>query len=566
MATIIDFETYYDKNYSLKNMPIAQYIRDPRFEVLGLAVKDAEGARFLAPKAVKEFFRSLPRGTTIVAHNAAFDLAIAWEHYSYFPDFSVDTKHLAAYLISNGDLPPHLDLSLRSLAGQVEMEKGDTEAVIMGKHAGEINAADIMDYAINDVLITERLYNTWVCGIPTWELRIAHIHTLMAAVPVLRFDCGILESMAAEDTTTSKALLDIVRSNEKFRELLIALGFDPPKSLSKNSLFMTKLKAHPDLAIRELADIRLNAKSNLNRTRAQRMLDIGAPLPVPLRYFGAHTGRSSGDQGLNMQNLPAGGKLREALLPPPGHKFIVVDSSQIEPRVLAELADDDNLREACYSGDLYTTFAAKHLYRKAESEITKEERKKSKPALLGGMYGQGSAGLQKYALTAFGVEIDEKEAKQYVKSLREGFPGIVRYWGRCEIECYETGFLKLPSGRRLSYPVVRREAKGLVYNRPRIFEKLKYPQKTYIYGAKLCENATQAVARDVVYYQAALISLMGYRIVLLLHDEVVIIAEEEKAEDALRNALKCFAFSPDWLPGIKTEGKGVIADNYGVKT
>src|SRR5699024_8276794 len=143
-------------------------------------------------------------------------------------------------------------------------------------------------------------------------------------------------------------------------------------AFAKTDAFMQGLAEHADPRVRAVAAERAKATSNIQRSRAQRFLDTGVPFPAPVRYYGAHTGRGGGADGLNIQNLPRGGKLRQALQAPPGHKLVIVDSSQLEVRVLAELARDPALREPFAAGrDVYREFAAL-LFGTTYDEVTRE--------------------------------------------------------------------------------------------------------------------------------------------------------------------------------------------------
>jgi len=109
-------------------------------------------------------------------------------------------------------------------------------------------------------------------------------------------------------------------------------------------------------------------------------------LPVPLNYYGAHTGRfqATRKQAINMQNLKRGSKLRQALVAPPGMAFVVGDLKQIEVRVLATLANFTNLLGVLQNEDPYATYGAEMF---SIPGMTKEShpdlRQAAKSALLG---------------------------------------------------------------------------------------------------------------------------------------------------------------------------------------
>jgi DNA polymerase I-like protein with 3'-5' exonuclease and polymerase domains len=104
-----------------------------------------------------------------------------------------------------------------------------------------------------------------------------------------------------------------------------------------------------DFRVQAVVAARLGLKSTLEETRTQRFINIAKRglLPVPVRYYAAHTGRWGGDDKINLQNLPSRGpngkKLKRSLIAPDGYMLIDCDSSQIEARVLAWLAGQEGL-------------------------------------------------------------------------------------------------------------------------------------------------------------------------------------------------------------------------------
>ena len=137
------------------------------------------------------------------------------------------------------------------------------------------------------------------------------------------------------------------------------------------------LLTHQDERVQSLVAARLGNKSTLEETRTQRFIDIAKRglLPVPVRYYAAHTGRWGGDDKINLQNLPSRGAnanmLKRGIIAPQGHSIIDADSAQIEARVLAWLAEQDDLTEAFAKGeDVYKNMASR-IYGVAESDVTK---------------------------------------------------------------------------------------------------------------------------------------------------------------------------------------------------
>jgi DNA polymerase len=136
-------------------------------------------------------------------------------------------------------------------------------------------------------------------------------------------------------------------------------------------------------------------------------------MPVPLRYYAAHTGRWGGDDKLNLQNIPRNSPLKHAIFAPEGYMMIDSDSSQIEARTLAWLAEQNDLVEAFDNGEDVYKIMATAIYNKPISEITKDERFVGKTTILGAGYGMGSAKFQAQ-LKNFGVEVSSEEAKRII--------------------------------------------------------------------------------------------------------------------------------------------------------
>ncbi len=177
-------------------------------------------------------------------------------------------------------------------------------------------------------------------------------------------------------------------------------------------------------------------KSTLEETRTERFIDIGirGTLPVPIRYYAAHTGRFGGSDKINLQNLPSRGPnakvLKACICAPKGYTLIEADSAQIEARVLAWLAGQVDLVRAFEKGeDVYKKMAAT-IYNKKEEDITPAERFIGKTTILGAGYGMGAAKFRDQ-LKGMGVEvtkIDEEECKRIIRVYRSANGDISQLW------------------------------------------------------------------------------------------------------------------------------------------
>ena len=162
----------------------------------------------------------------------------------------------------------------------------------------------------------------------------------------------------------------------------------------------------------------------MEETRTERFIDIckRGLLPVPIRYYSAHTGRWGGDDKINLQNLPSRGadgkKLKRSIIAPQGCNLIDADSSQIEARVLAWLAEQDDLTEAFKNGDDVYKKMASAIYNVKEEDVTKDQRFVGKTTILGAGYGMGAVKFQNQ-LKTFGFNMDISEARRVVKVYRD---------------------------------------------------------------------------------------------------------------------------------------------------
>ena len=155
-------------------------------------------------------------------------------------------------------------------------------------------------------------------------------------------------------------------------------------------------------------------------------------LPVPVRYYAAHTGRWGGADKINLQNLPSRGpngkKLKRSMIAPDGYMLIDCDSSQIEARVLSWLAGQDDLTEAFRAGDdVYKKMAMSIYGVNREEDVTKDQRFVGKTTILGAGYGMGAVRF-KDQLQSFGFDIDLDEARRVINVYRGTNYSITTLW------------------------------------------------------------------------------------------------------------------------------------------
>jgi DNA polymerase bacteriophage-type len=327
-------------------------------------------------------------------------------------------------------------------------------------------------------------------------------------------------------------------------------------------------------------------KSTLEETRTQRFINIAKRglLPVPVRYYAAHTGRWGGDDKINLQNLPSRGpngkKLKRSLIAPDGYMLIDCDSSQIEARVLAWLAGQEDLTVAFNVGDdVYKKMAMSIYGVNREEDVTKDQRFVGKTTILGAGYGMGAARF-KDQLQSLGFAMDIAEARRIIKVYRTTNDKISALWrdagdmlfylaqgdatdfGKSYVFNVEPKLsaLRLPSGLLMRYD-------DLTLTKDETTGDSEYTYKTRrgrtrIYGGKVVENVCQAVARCIIGEQMLKIA-KRYRVVLTVHDSVVCCVPETELVEAQAYIESCMRWTPDWADGLPVNCESGIGKSYG---
>jgi DNA polymerase I-like protein with 3'-5' exonuclease and polymerase domains len=497
--------------------------------------------------------------------------------------------------------------SLKALTEYYGIGKKGTEVLnALGKHRTDFSEEELDAYAgycKNDTAITYKLFKCLMAeGFPLVELKLIDLTLRMFTEPVLEVGSFLLEShleelkeKKAEWLGKAKVTREQIMSNPQFAELLKEQGVVPPTKVSpttgKETLAFAKtdeafqaLKEHENPIVQMLVSARLGVKSTIEETRTERFINIGnrGTLPIPLRYYAAHTGRWGGDDKINMQNLPRGSILKNAMLAPHGYAFLDCDSSQIEARTLAWLAEQDNLVGTFARGEDVYKVMASSIYGKPESEITKDERFIGKTTILGCGYGMGAAKFQAQ-LKSMGVELAQDECERIIRIYRGANPAITRLWRTCNdaltamvrnqtVTLGRGGLLtvegkrgiRLPNGLYIQYPNLRQRVDEETGRQELVYDTKKgravIPNR--IYGGKVVENLCQALARLIIGHHLLLIN-KKLKVVMTVHDAVGCIAPEQEAEEAMQYIYKCMKQTPDWAEGLPLDCEGGFGASYG---
>jgi len=607
---IIDFETYYSKKYSLSKMTTEEYIRDPRFEVIGVAVKHSHQKKTGVPlwfsgskKQTVKFLSQFDwENSTVVAHNAMFDMAILNWHFGIKPKKIVDTLAMARAIHSvevGGSLAAlseHYNLGVKGNEVQTAIEKKRLDFT-------KKEIAAYGGYCQQDVELTYKLFQVLKKDFPLFELALIDLTVRMFSEPTLVLDKEILIKHLKEVKDTKEALLAKVAhdkkkltSNPQFADLLRSYGVEPPIKISpttgkktfafaKSDEAFKALQEHENPDVQAIVAARLGVRSTIEETRTQRFIDIAGrgTLPIPLRYYAAHTGRWGGADKINMQNLPRGSQLKKAMCAPAGYKFIDCDLSQIEARTLAWLAEEAELVTAFDRGDDVYKIMAAVIYDKAEADVTKEERFVGKTTILGAGYGMGAVRF-KTQLKTFGVDLPENECERIIEVYRDTYSKIPALWklantalttmmedkvaklGRAGLLKIEgkTG-IRLPNGLYVKYPNLRVEDAKEEDEYDETFydtRKGKTIIPNRIYGGKVVENICQALARIVIGEQLLRVA-QKYKVVMTVHDAIGCIVPENEVEEGMWHIERIMKARPKWALDLPLDCEGGYGNSYG---
>jgi DNA polymerase I-like protein with 3'-5' exonuclease and polymerase domains len=603
----LDLETYYDQQYSLSKLTTEEYIRDPRFSVIGVGTKvNDEVTQWVTGDAatVLAHLRALPwDNAMLLAHNTMFDGAILSWRCGIRPKALADTM-----LMSRALFGTEVSHSLKAVSERYGVgQKGDEVVRALGKRRQDFYAEDLArygQYCANDVQLTYDIFQRMLSdGFPIKELKLIDVTLRMFTEPMLDLDGAHLRKHLQDVRDRKQALLDAadiadkkdLMSNQKFADMLREFGVEPPMKVSpttgKETYAFAKtdedfkaLEEHEDERVQTIVAARLGNKSTLEETRTERFLQIASrgTLPVPIRYYAAHTGRWGGSDKINLQNLPSRGanakQIKQSIVAPSGYVLIDADSAQIEARVLAWLAEqDDVVATFAANGDVYKRMASQ-IFDVPEGEITKEQRQIGKVVILGAGYGVGHNKLQLFLKMQAGVEVDLDEAKRIIDIYRSTNSNISGLWrdaqdmlrylvsgqsvqfgrpGVLTVNADEGG-VRLPSGLYIRYPNLKMDRTDTGTE----FHYKVRKGRNYIYGGKVVENVTQALARCIVGEQMLKIA-EKYRVVLTVHDSVVCCVRENEAEEAQAYVEQCMRWTPDWAAGLPVNCESDIGRRYG---
>lgn len=618
----LDFESYYTKGLGFRTQTTEEYVRDRRFEVIGVGVRidDAPTTWFSGTHAeVKEHLKKINWSeAALLAHNTLFDACILSWHFDCHPAYLYDTLCMARAIhgVEAGG-------SLKALALRYGLgEKGDEVIHAEGKRRLDFTEEELQrygEYCKNDVNLTFDLFQVLASAFPQNEMDLIDMTLKMFTEPVFHVDDALLQDRLIELKEEKMALLQTLMeqlkckdeeevrkklaSGKQFAAILtehnIEVPMKPSKgkkskgemtyALAKNDEGFLALAEHDDEFIQQLCAVRLGTMSTLEESRIQRFIDTGkrnkGRLPIPLKYYGAHTGRWAGSDKVNFQNLPSRDKkkktLKNAVIPPDDYVVINCDSSQIEARILVWLAGQEDVTQQFANGeDVYSVFATK-IYGRTITKADPVERFVGKTCILGLGYGTGALKLQHTLKTSPpGAIVTEDKAKEFVNTYRDSNDKVIALWkegdkvikdladwpegkkpyyygkNKC-LQVHPEG-IKLPNGLMIRYPELHlntEESKSQY-----VYKSRKGPVS--LWGGTLVENVVQALARIVVGEQMLEIQ-KRYRVALTVHDAAVIVPLETEKDEAMKYVIECMSVPPEWARGLPVACEAKYGHSYG---
>jgi len=664
---LLDFETYFDSEYHMgkdkKALSIVEYVTDPRFAFTGLGVQIGgvgqmgsdnyrvdwwDNPRFIpgpyvpwAIKQLKKKFGKALHNCTVIAKNNKFDCLILVEKFGIFPPYTIDIEDLSRYHDSrmSQKLSDLCKLFKLPAKGDVKQFKGlywETMTPEQQQAMKEYCLGDIKNEKSLLEILLPKLDN------PATELDLAR-HTLNLYLrPVLNLDvkqaiqlsmemAGALQrdlrkvAWALKYRTKAKPNIPkIMRAKKIFLQILqdiLPEGEIVPMKKGKNKMIpalaqddiaFQLLLAHKNQKVRELCRAKAACSSwPLHQSKVQRMITqtkcSGGLIRMPLKYYGAHTGRWSGSGGWNPMNLGGKGRgrpihpliaqVRNTLMAPEDHTLLIVDSAQIEPRELAWVAHQDDLVKGFANGeDIYSEFASE-LFQAKVWKSSEEEKKTpegqtadirrgfGKDAILGCGYGMGTNTFfdrcrQNDTLRPLfdNGEYDWNFIDKLIKIYRTRYANIPAFWTEIE-RCFRwptkysseraeykisdnaslrfwrsgtTTKMRLPSGRVMNYRFATVSPKD---------DSIRYLHG-HLWGGSITENLIQAMCRDLLGYWLLCCERCGIKIVLHSYDELVGCVPTEEAGYSLATMINIMEQGPTWAKGLPLAAEGQISERY----
>ena len=480
-----------------------------------------------------------------VGHHLKYDAHVLMNHGIRLRGMDRDSM-LESFVLNSTATRHDMD----SVAGKYLHVKTTKYEEVAGKGARQIGFDEVdLDvagqYAAQDADITLRLHRTlWPALQEIPDLERLYTEIEQPLVPVLQkmeyrgvlVDAEMLHRQSRELTESISKLIVAVHD--------VAGGpfnLDSPKQLQE--ILFNRLgipsevktpKGQPSTAERVLQDLarkghpmpklilEYRGLSKLKSTYTDKL-----PLEINSRTGRIHTsyhqavaatGRlSSADP--NLQNIPVrtpeGRRIRQAFVAPDGYRLLAADYSQIELRIMAHLSGDEGLLGAFGRGEDIHSATAAEVFEVPGKDVSAEQRRAAKAVNFGLIYGMSAFGLSRQ------LEIDRTTAQQYIDLYFARYPGVKRYMDETRQRAREERFVSTVFGRRLHLPEIN----------SRNFQRRQYAERSAI-NAPMQGTAADIIKRAMIMVDRWIDeSGADARVIMQVHDELVLEAAEDAAED-----------------------------------
>jgi DNA polymerase I-like protein with 3'-5' exonuclease and polymerase domains len=484
----------------------------------------------------------------------------------------------------------------------------------------------VLEYALDDAKYTyqiwEELYDLW----PETERLLSKMTRAMSwdglPVEVSKLDDGInrLEETLFEakkalpwygeiDPDTKKEY--VIYSKKAMAIECRKAGVEPPKSLAKDSPALAEWIAEHGQKLTFVSAMQNHNRINMHLQRLKSIrgrLNTEDRMSYNLKYFGADaTGRWSGDAGFNVQNMPRetkyGVNIRNIITAPAGKTFIVSDLSQIEPRLTAFIAGDMDFLKLIKQGmspyeaharqtmgwtggklkdedpELYLLAKVRVLqlgYGSGWHKFAETVKQYGQQQILDQDFSrqdevrfQNFAGTYQPGKASMYTSLSVEDRRQWVNAFiqvqdfRDKNPKITHQWKSLDRQLKEAAGSgddfdnEIPSGRRLKYFRCRHETDGVT-----VATQKGSVRRVKMYGANLFQNAVQATARDCFGHILKNLHEHGFKVVLHVHDEVVVEVDEENALHAKADIQELMKQGPEWMKDVPLDSEAILTKEY----
>jgi DNA polymerase bacteriophage-type len=594
---VLDFETYFADDFTLSRMTTESYIRDPRFQAHGAAIKwgAAYQAKWYDARQLKQVLDETDFSDIgILCHHTNFDGLILAHHYGVRPRLWLDTLAMARLLLGN-----HLSVSLESVRRYFGLPSKRTPyEKFKGRHWNELDRQtqeELAEGCCDEVESIWTIFQKMSREFPSSQYEVVDCIERMFIDPVLHGDNEFFGRVwSAEYQRRGRLLSSLgvaaadLRSDLRFAELLTQQGVEPGTKQGKNGLipafaqtdeFMQELLDSDDDVIAGLAQARLDAESTIQMRRCERLGDMTnrGNLCVYLRPYGARTTRPSGGDKTNWLNfkkrdpdLPQTDdnvSLKGGIVAPEGYWVAPIDSAQGEARLLNCWAGQHDIVEGFRNGDdLYARMAEAIFGYQVSKATHPTERQFGKVVELASGYGMGHKRLSVIA------RLSEERAQTGITAYRQTHPQVGQLWrtaGRM--------IGRLAGGEPIEWgPVTIRNQRVYLPNGcPLIYDTIEFDvdanewkvksrqgwQK--LYGAKLVENICQALHWCFVSDVMVRLNRAGFRTLNVPYDELLLlIPRDNHAQEALAFCKAEMSQSPEWMVDLPMAAEGELQDRY----